>query len=71
VLVTIKFEGRHFHSLVDLAEYIAAGYGSWAGVPEDHPDRAVVDALCILNTDYYVLRGSASAGRYWIEDELS
>jgi len=49
----IKFDGLLFLSIDKLVSYISRRYGSLAGVPEDHPQIAVVSALHGLNEEYF------------------
>jgi len=41
---TILFDVELFSSFDSLSEYIAEVYGSWAQVPESHPDIAIARA---------------------------
>lgn len=42
----ISFDGWLFSTPEELSEYIADTYGSWTQVHDDHPDIAIVNALC-------------------------
>ena len=57
MIISISFDGVRFTTLESLSEYIVAMYGSWAGVPENHPDIAIVKALCGHNSTYYYVEG--------------
>ena len=45
----IKFDGKYFSTLVELGAYVANAYGSWAGVPQSHPQYQIAAALAIIN----------------------
>ena len=53
-VISIKFDGLYFTTLDALSAYIVDMYGSWAGVPDTHPQIAIVSALHGHNEDYYV-----------------
>ena len=53
-MISIKFDGLYFTILDALSAYIVDMYGSWAGVPDTHPQIAIVSALHGHNEDYYV-----------------
>jgi len=52
-MLYIRFDNHRFTSLQALVAYISAAYGSLRGVPDSHPDIAVVNALGSVNMDYF------------------
>ena len=52
-MFSIRFEGLYFTTAEALSDYIVLHYGSWSGVPANHPELAVVNALCVHNPDAY------------------
>lgn len=54
MLLSIRFDDIRWTTLEALSQYIVSYYGSWAEVPESHPDIAVVERLCGHNGNHYV-----------------
>lgn len=52
-MLYIRFDNHRFTSLQALTSYISFNYGSLRGVPDHHPDIAVVNALGSVNIDYF------------------
>ena len=52
-MLYIRFDNHRFTSLQALVAYISAAYSSLRGVPDHHPDIAIVNALGSVNMAYF------------------
>lgn len=71
VVTTIRFDNRYFQSIFSLSEYIVDTYGCWSNVPTDHPQRALVDALVLINSQYHTYVAQSEEVMYWVPTAFS